>query len=704
MLKAKYAWDVAFPEVVPDGEIFDHILKNRGIDDVDRFFSMGKESLHDPFLFEDMRKAVSRIFQAVSAREKILVYGDYDCDGISAIAVLYRTLRSLGADVAYDLPDRFSDGYGLNLRAVEEIIRAGVRLVITVDNGITCPEEIARLSQAGIDTIVTDHHEPMGELPKAFAILHAKLSSAYPFKELAGVGVSYKLAAALAGNDLEDLLDLVMIGTVADLVLLDGENQAIVNLGLDRLKKTQNPGLKKLVQYSHLEETNLTAIAFKIAPKINSSGRLGKAKDAVRLLVSDSEEEVGSLILEIEAHHAERKDLTDDAYAKCERLVRDEDRVLVIAAPDLHEGVIGICAQKIAEKYQKSTCIICTGEDALGKGSMRSYGEDNILAFLKGSADLLVRYGGHSQAAGLAIEIANIPAFRERLNRLAVPQGRPSLSVDMKVSVSGVSPATIRRLEHFSFFTARFLFSDLEVLAKTVMTGKHTKLLVSDGIRTVEAIAFNNLECFHGLEPGDRVDIVGGLSLNSWRNRETVQILIKDVACGHFQVLDLRNAGAFEEALPDLRHSPETLVLDEEIPWEEFDLPSLVTQKRPATVAVASQKRLPLCERLLKKETIGSVYRLLARPGGATLSVLETDSRTPRWALSPLLRIFAELGLVAVDGDRYTALESAEKRNLADSPTYRRLIEANRQASFLANESTQTIHAYFTNLMEAQTL
>lgn len=702
MLKAKYGWDVAYPDIVPDREIFDHILKNRGIDDVDRFFSMGKESLHDPFLFEDMDKAVSRIIRAISAREKILVFGDYDCDGISAIAVLYRTLRGLGAEVAYDLPDRFSDGYGLNLRAVEEIIRSGTRLVITVDNGITCPEEIARLSEAGIDTIVTDHHEPMGQLPKAHAILHAKLSSRYPFKELAGVGVSYKLATALAGTPLEELLDLVMVGTVADLVLLDGENQAIVNLGLEQLKKTVNPGLRKLVQYSHLEEINLTAIAFKIAPKINSSGRLGKAKDAVRLLVSDSDEEVNRLILDIEAHHAERKDLTDDAYAKCELLVRDEDRVLVIASPEIHEGVIGICAQKIAEKYQKSTCIICTGEDSLGKGSMRSYGDDDILGFLKGSADLLVRYGGHSQAAGLAIEIADIPAFRERLNRLAVPQGRPDLPVDMKVSLSGVSPATIRRLEHFSFFTARFLFSDLEVVSKTVMTGKHSKLLLSDGIRTVEGIAFNNLEYFHCLEPGDRVDVVGGLSLNSWRNRETVQIMIKDLACGHFQVLDLRNADAFATALPLLRRSPETLVLDEEIPWEDFDLPSLVTENRPGTVAVGPLKRLSLCERLMKKEGIGSLYRMLSKPGGITLPVLEEMSRIPAWALSPVLRIFSELGLLAEDDGRFSAVDAAEKRNLADSPTYRRLIEANRQASFLANESTSSIHAYFTNLMEAQ--
>jgi single-stranded-DNA-specific exonuclease len=365
---------------------------------------------------------------------------------------------------------------------VEELIRQRVQLVITVDNESPVGGD-RRLREAGIDTIVTDHHSMVGELPSVCDFARSQFVD-LPLSGIGRVGVSYKLACAVLDSTLDEILDLVAVGTIADLVLLDGENQAIVNLGLAQLAKTTHLGLKKLIQFTHPEEINLTAVAFKIAPKINSSGRMGKAKDAVRLLISDSDEEVNRLILDIEANHAERKDLTDEAYAECERLVEDGHKVLVLASPRLHEGVIGLCAQKIAEKYQKSTCVICTGEDSLGKGSMRSYGNDDILGFLKDSADLLVRFGGHSQAAGLAIDIANIPRFQERLDCLAVAQTVPDLTVDMRVRLSDVSVATIRKLEHYSFFTARFLLEGLTVSGKTVMTGKHTKLMVTDGAKT----------------------------------------------------------------------------------------------------------------------------------------------------------------------------------------------------------------------------
>ena len=379
MLKAKYGWELSVDGIVADQDIFNHILKNRGIDDADHFFNMGKESLHHPFLLDNMSKAVNRILLAISLNDPIIIYGDYDCDGITAISVLYRALKKLNANVHYDLPDRFSDGYGLNLKAVDDIIQKGYKLVITVDNGITCMDEVEKLQKAGIDCIITDHHEPKGVLPPAFAIIHAKISDNYPWKELAGVAVAYKLAVAVLGNDLDELLDLVMIGTIADLMPLKDENQALVNLGLKQFQKTTHPGLKKLIQHSHLDQLNETAIAFKIAPKINSSGRLGKAKDAVQLLITDSDEEANRLILDIEQNHSTRKDLTEESFITCERVMNIENNVLVIASAELHEGIIGICAQKIAEKYQKSTIVINIDDDGVGKGSCRAFGQDNIL-------------------------------------------------------------------------------------------------------------------------------------------------------------------------------------------------------------------------------------------------------------------------------------------------------------------------------------
>lgn len=235
MINSKYKWDILAEGIIDSDDIFKTLLKNRKINNFESFFSMGKEELHNPFLLRDMDKAIERIKSAISNKEKIIIFGDYDCDGISAIAVLYRSLSHANALVEYDLPDRFNEGYGLNERAVKEIIASNIKLVITVDNGITCLDEIKELQLAGIDVIVTDHHEPGEELPEAYAIVHPKLSPNYPFQEIAGVMVAYKLSSALLNDDLDDLLDLVMIGTIADLMPLEDENQAMVNLGLKEL-------------------------------------------------------------------------------------------------------------------------------------------------------------------------------------------------------------------------------------------------------------------------------------------------------------------------------------------------------------------------------------------------------------------------------------------------------------------------------------
>jgi len=701
LFKAKYGWELKILGFVPDNEIFENILKNRGIDDVDHFFSMGKEVLADPFLFVDMHKAVSRILQAISAQEKILIFGDYDCDGISAIAVLYRALKQAGALVEFDLPDRFNDGYGLSIKAVDDIIRKEIKLLITVDNGITSNEEVTKLSDAGIDTIITDHHETIGSPPDALAILHTKFSPNYPFKELAGVGISYKLATAVLNDDLDDLLDLVMIGTVADLVLLQGENQALVNLGLAQLKKTTNLGLRKLLMYSHLDQINVTAIAFKIAPKINSSGRLGKAKDAVRLLISESDEEVNRLILDIEANHSIRKELTDDAYRECEKMVDVNNNVLVLSSANLHEGVIGICAQKIAEKYQKSTCVICTGEDQIGKGSMRSFAQEDILNLLNQSSDLLIRYGGHSQAAGLAIAINDIPAFRHRLNSISDVKQRPKIKVDMQVRVADISIATIKQLEKLSFFTAKFLFTDMVIIKKMMMTDKHTKLIISDGDKTIEAIAFNNLEYFYRLEEGDTINLVGGISINTWRNTETMQILIEDVSCDAFQVLDLRDQIRFFGAQEILKRMEETVIIDDTIINAEFDLNRIMDQYHPTTVVLGYSEKAKVIDQLFCKDTIGLLYRLIETQSEITIGELEKISQQPTWVVQPIVQIFRDLNLINIIDEKITIISPTIKQNLQNSVTYNKIITARQQVDFLTNESQQTIKKYFTNMMEA---
>ncbi len=671
MLKAKYAWRARVPGIIPDDRIYEHILKNRGIDDADRFFGMGKEALHDPFLLSGMKDAVARIRRAIADAEPIMIYGDYDCDGITAISVLYRALKRAGAAVFWSLPDRFSEGYGLNMNAVGELIAQGVRLVVTVDNGISCEKEISALAAAGIDTIVTDHHESKGPAPAAFAIVHAKLSPAYPWKELAGVAVAYKLASAVTGSDLDDLLDLVMIGTIADLMPLDDENQAIVNLGLRQMKNTKNPGLRKLMQYSHLDQLNETAIAFKIAPKINSSGRLGKARDAVRLLTSDDEDEVSRLIEEVEASHTLRKDLTEDSYLACERLVDPTKSVQVLAARGLHEGIIGICAQKIAEKYQKTTVVINV-EDGVGKGSMRASGDDNVLSLLDGVADLLVKYGGHSQAAGLTVPEANIPELKRRLSGAGGAGGKPTLDYDMQVKLSSVSLPTVKRLEKYSFFTAAFLFSDLLVTAKQTMAGKHAKFVVSDGAKSVEAIVFNDLDLYYNLCVGDRVSIVGGLAVNSWRSRETIQIMIRDCACDHFQTLDYRDRDQYLEALPHLS-CDEAVTLDDTFLWHRRPYRETLRNLRPGTVVVAPSIDPAELRRILSKDGFAALYRILQRHEWTSFAQFREAAGAPAWLCEAVLATFAELGFLTLEETRAVLLKNAEKKNLSDARAYREL-------------------------------
>lgn len=687
MLKAKYLWAPLVEGVVPDHQIYEVILKNRGIDDPDHFFSMGKEVLIDPYLLKGMDRAVSRILKAISADEKIVIYGDYDCDGITAISVLYRTLKKMKANVFFDLPNRFVDGYGLNMNAARKMIGDKVELVITVDNGITCVEEVALLKAHGIDTIITDHHEVKEVLPDAYVIIHPKISPNYPFKEIAGVMVAYKLASALSDSILEDLFDLVMIGTIADLMPLEKENQAMVNLGLIQMNKTTNLGLKKIIEYSHLELINETAIAFKIAPKINSSGRLGKAKEAVKLLISDSEREINDLILQIEEYHANRKDLTEEAFQLCEKLVTPEEDVIVIASPFLHEGVIGICAQKIAEKYQKSTVIITLDEEGVGKGSMRSFGGDNILKMLEHNKDLLIKFGGHSQAAGLQIKKENIDMLRTGLQREG-SHDQPILKIDMEVHLPDVKVATIQKLQDNSFFTASFLFKNLTITKKMMMSDKHTKLVCEVEGVSIDVLSFNSLEYFYLLEVGDVINVVGGLNINLWRKRTTIQIMIKDLECLKFQVLDFRNQNLFPDGV--LWMKPSSFTISDET-LLDGNLKQTLLEQKPKTIVLLPRIHQDMIEASVAKETYIRIYKAITEIGDITLFDLEQKTKYPIWIIKKALEVFLELHLIKKTEDGFSKGAESVKSDLHTSPTYHELEELKETADWLYQESISTI-------------
>ena len=698
MLKSKYVWQTKVEGIIPNERIFPTILENRDIYDFESFFSMGEESLIDPYLFKDMSKAKERILDAINSQESIMIYGDYDCDGICSISLLYRALKKLNANVYYDLPNRFIDGYGLNLRAVEKIVEMGISLVITVDNGVTCIKEVDELNKHGIDTIITDHHEIGKELPNAYAILHTHISDYYPFKDIAGVMVAFKLSQALIGDEFTEFYDLAMIGTIADLMPQINENQAIINLGIERLKKTENLGLQKLIEFSNLDILNVTAISFKIAPKINSSGRLGRALDAVKLLVTESHKEANELILKIEKNHASRKKLTEESFNHCEKLVNPNDKIIVIASEKLHEGVIGICAQKIVEKYQKSTLIITIDNEGFGKGSMRSFGNENILELLHKNKDLLLRYGGHSQAAGLQIEKIKIPDLRVGLNEMATIGAAPILEADMEVDLCDVEIDTVQYIQDRSFFTASYLFKELRVVKKQILAYKHTKLILEcHGIK-FDALYFNSLEYYYSLENGDVINCIAGLNVNNYRNRKKIQLMLKDVECNNFQVLNFRESDDFDKDIKWVKHDYQ--LIDDEIILNNDINKYLNDSVSKMTILIGPKKVKVNLSKVTQKRELGKIYQLLKEIKEFKLDILFRRIEYNQIIFRNAVKIFIELGLIVKNDDIYMVKENVLKTDLQNSKTFVQLVEKKKLMDLIYYDYNSHIKNYFKEILE----
>ena len=607
--------------------------------------------------------------------------------------MLYRALKQINANVDYDLPDRFNEGYGLNERAVAEIIKKDVKLVITVDNGITCVQEVKTLNEAGIDIIITDHHEPAEVIPKAFAIIHPKLSPNYPFKEIAGVMVAYKLASALLESDLDDLIDLAMIGTIADLMPLEDENQAIVNLGIEIIKQTKNIGLKKLIEFSNLDLVNVTAIAFKIAPKINSSGRLNKAKEAIELLITDDIKRANDLIYDIEKNHDLRKKLTEDAFNICEANVNPDDSVLIVASHKLHEGVIGICAQKLVEKYQKSTVVIAIDEDNVGKGSARGFGEANILEMLNNNAKYLTKFGGHSQAAGLQLSMENINDFRVGMNTVTITKTSPILNVDMEVYLPEVKVKTIKNIQEKSFFTATYVMKGLKVIGKQSLNNKHTKLQLEIDGYFIEALDFNNMEFYYNLNLNDKIDICGGLNVNSYRSKDSLQILIKDIQCLDMQIYDFRKAitTKIDNYFNVVYYSDENIIENSNILDE--------VRKKKSVLLLPRTKKYNL-NQLIDRRELGNVYRTLAKLDKFKFSDLDL-SIFSEFIYENAIKIFSELGLLTNEEEHYKISKNAVKLNLQQSAHYLKLLETFQHITFIYQSELINIKEYFIKILEA---
>ena len=530
------------------------VLCARGLDTPEKartFLDDREELLHDPFLLKDMDRAVARIKQALEQHEIIAVYGDYDVDGITSTCLLTDYLCRQGASVIPYIPDRIGEGYGLSDQAVEFLHGQGVTLIITVDCGITAAHEVLRANQLGMDVVITDHHECKEILPAAAAVVNPhRLDCSYPFPSLAGVGVAFKLVLALGGTEnrqelLAEYADLTAIGTVADVMPMMGENRAIVRLGLEALAHTRRPGLRSLIREAGAEGKSLTAttIGYTLAPRINASGRMGCAALAGELLLTQDPLRAEDLARQLCALNRERQAIEGEIYEECvARLDREggSHPVIVLASEGWHQGVVGIVASRLAEKYSCPAFMICL-QDGKGKGSCRSFGGFNLFAALEQCAPLLEDFGGHELAAGFTIRAENIPAFRAHMEaavfaRTGGAEMVSALPIDAQISdpalLSHEGVEALSLLEPFGAGNPKpvFLLSGAAILSLfEVGNGRHLKLRLRCQGAVFDAIFFSASASQLGLGPGDRVDVAFTPQINEFRGVRSVQLQICDL-------------------------------------------------------------------------------------------------------------------------------------------------------------------------------
>ena len=541
--------DAGYPYLVSE------VLASRGVEraeDAAEFLTQETTLTYSPFLMQDMDKAVERIAQAIAAGEKIAIFGDYDVDGITATCILVDYLKGRGADVVHYIPRRIEDGYGLSCDAIEGLRKGGATLLVTVDCGITGVDEVAFARSIGMDVVVTDHHECKETLPVASAVVDPRRSDCeYPFKHLAGCGVALKLVLALGGPDREEALfsrycTLAAVGTVADVMQMTGENRTIVSRGLATLDRSDFIGLHALLKEAGLagREISSVQIGFVLAPRINAAGRMGAADMAADLLLCQDAAQAEELAKSLCALNRERQSVEQTIYSQAEAMIEelpeDQRRALVLASETWHQGVVGIVASRLSEKYSRPSFMIHLN-GGVGKGSCRSWGGFNLFAALESCSDLLLGFGGHELAAGFTIDAANIPAFRARMNQYAAEYwvGKaPESTLEIDVELHQPGRVTLQEvealaaLEPYGSGNARPLFCLMGATLlrmQNVGQNRHLKLRLGKGSAQFDGIFFSTNTAACGCQEGDRVDAAFYLQVNEFRGSRTVQLQMVDI-------------------------------------------------------------------------------------------------------------------------------------------------------------------------------
>ena len=514
------------------------------------FLEPTRKDFYDPFLLPDMEKAVERLIKAIDNNEKLMIYGDYDVDGITSISVLKKFLEDRELKVGTHIPNRLDEGYGLNKDAINTIYEDGYKLMITVDCGISGIEEVEYANSLGIETIITDHHEPLDNLPNALAVIDPKIkNSKYPFNQLAGVGVVFKVIQAIGiklnldEKEYLKFLDLVCIGTISDIVPLVDENRVIAKLGLKLVEVTQNIGLKTLLDSIGYSKINSMSVSFGIAPRINACGRMGHADEALKLFLTNSKQEAEVLTENLNNYNKTRQEIEKKIFEEALAKIEEEDfsnkDAIVIAGDNWHHGVIGIVSSKITDMYFKPSILICfDGEN--GKGSGRSIIGFDLHKALCETSQYLEKYGGHEMAVGLSLLKSNFESFKEAFQKYAeesnIKDIIPIINIDKLITEKDLNIKAVKELEKLEPFGEAnkcplIAYKNLKIDSIRVLTeGKHMKLtLKTENNNIITAMGFNMGYRAEEFLIGDRVDIVGALEINSFNGMENIQFNLKDI-------------------------------------------------------------------------------------------------------------------------------------------------------------------------------
>ena len=534
------------------GKLVARVLATKNLksdEEIEVFLSPRRGDFHDPFLMPDMEKAVDRVVKAIQNKEKVTIFGDYDVDGITSSSILHRFLKECGLETKIYIPNRITEGYGLNENAVRKIAEEGTSLIITVDCGITGIEEVKLAKSLGIDTVVTDHHETGEVLPEAVAVVDCKRKdNTYPFNGLAGCGVAFKLAQGISKRlELPEekalkYLDIVCVGTISDIVPLEDENRTISKLGLRLLNQTKNPGLKALIESTGYKKIDSTAVSFGLAPRINACGRMGHEDEALKLFLTDNLDEARNLTTKLNEYNTQRQDIEKQIFKEAQVMMENKQEqelpCIVLGGQNWHHGVIGIVSSKITDMYSKPSLLLCfEGEDA--KGSGRSVQGFDLHEALENCKENIKQFGGHSMAVGLTIESKKFNEFKKSLENYAkkmkVDSIVPIIKIDQKIAMGEISIQDIKSLELLEPYGEAnkmpiFQINNVKIESiRTLSEGKHLKLTVKDENRTIDCIGFNLGNLATDYPIGSKIDIIGNLEINEFRGIENIQVNLKDI-------------------------------------------------------------------------------------------------------------------------------------------------------------------------------